>query len=430
MSAPAADRDAPGRYDHDPAPRPALGPLDVALRVVKVVASLRLTVTLFALSILLVFFGTVSMMESGIWTTVYQYMWSWYVMVPVDLFRQFGVVFLSEWFPKDGRPWPGAFPFPAGKLLGGLMLVNLVAAHLVRFRLTWKRSGILLIHSGLILLFVGEAVTREYAVEQRMIIPEGQAVGFTQDARLTELALVDGSGADDKVVVVPEALLRKGGRVAHPDLPVDIGVEEYMPNSSLADAAPGRPNRATDGIGRTVTAAREREVPGADAGERSDVPAAYVTLYEKGTDRPLGTYLGQVEFKPQPVTVGGATYDLSLRYKRYYKPYTVRLEKFRFDRYPGTNQPRNYSSQVVLSDPGAGVERGVTIRMNSPLRHAGETLYQGGFDPRTETTTILQVVDNPGWRIPYASCVLVTVGMLVHFGIALNQFLLRRGAAA
>ena len=47
---------------------------------------------------------------------------------------------------------------------------------------------------------------------------------------------------------------------------------------------------------------------------------------------------------------------------------------------------------------------------------AGETLYQGGFDPRTETTTILQVVKNPGWLIPYISCVMVSLGLIVHFG--------------
>ena len=59
-------------------------------------------------------------------------------------------------------------------------------------------------------------------------------------------------------------------------------------------------------------------------------------------------------------------------------------------------------------------------------RYAGEP---GGFDPRTETTTILQVVRNPGWLIPYISCALVAIGMLVHFGIYLTQFLLRRAAA-
>ena len=41
----------------------------------------------------------------------------------------------------------------------------------------------------------------------------------------------------------------------------------------------------------------------------------------------------------------------------------------------------------------------------------------------TKATTILQVVRNPGWVLPYAACVLVTVGMLIHFGMNLGSFL-------
>ena len=46
----------------------------------------------------------------------------------------------------------------------------------------------------------------------------------------------------------------------------------------------------------------------------------------------------------------------------------------------------------------------------------------------TERGTELQVVRNPGWLIPYISCVLVTLGMAVHFGLSLTNFLRRRAA--
>jgi hypothetical protein len=63
--------------------------------------------------------------------------------------------------------------------------------------------------------------------------------------------------------------------------------------------------------------------------------------------------------------------------------------------------------------------------MNHPLRHAGETFYQSGFLPKDQGT-ILQVVRNPGWLMPYISCILVASGMLVHFGLHLIGFLRRR----
>lgn len=205
-----------------------------------------------------------------------------------------------------------------------------------------------------------------------------------------------------------------------------------MKNSDFKDPGPGVENPATAGHGRQVVAVPAGEESGVSTKQKGDLASAYVRLLPKGGGPDLGTYLVSRLFSMQglaePVAAGGTTYRMSLRPVRYYKPYSIELIDFRFDRYPGTDTPRNYSSQVVLRDPGQGVQRELTIRMNSPLRHRGETFYQSSFD-RSETSTVLQVVKNPGWLIPYASCVVVTLGMLVHFGIHLNQFLRRRAAA-
>jgi cytochrome c biogenesis protein ResB len=40
-------------------------------------------------------------------------------------------------------------------------------------------------------------------------------------------------------------------------------------------------------------------------------------------------------------------------------------------------------------------DREVLIYMNNPLRYAGETFYQAGFDERDERVTILQVCETP-----------------------------------
>ena len=66
--------------------------------------------------------------------------------------------------------------------------------------------------------------------------------------------------------------------------------------------------------------------------------------------------------------------------------------------------------------------------MNNPLRYAGETYYQSGFDPDNRGT-ILQVVHNPSWLTPYLSCVLVGVGLLVQFATHLLGFAFKRRTA-
>jgi hypothetical protein len=65
--------------------------------------------------------------------------------------------------------------------------------------------------------------------------------------------------------------------------------------------------------------------------------------------------------------------------------------------------------------------------MNNPLRYAGLTFYQASFE-NNDRTTILQVVRNPSWLLPYIACGLMTVGLLLQFGIHLVGFVTKRRA--
>ena len=104
--------------------------------------------------------------------------------------------------------------------------------------------------------------------------------------------------------------------------------------------------------------------------------------------------------------------NLELRPQRIYKPYALHLLKFTHKTYLGTDTPRDYTSLVQLNDPSRNESRELKIWMNHPLRHGGETFYQSGL-PSLYTGTILQVVHNGGWWLPYLSCVLVAGGMLI-----------------
>ncbi len=464
MSTVPLDRPATESREAPRPVRPGTHPVLAGVyRVLNAVASLKITVGLFVLATLLVFFGTLAQKNSGIWTVIDQYFWSWGVWVEGQLAVQFCQVFFGL-SPSITLPsWVG-FPLPGGKLLGFLMMGNLVAAHVMRFRavstynevkkgfakggrhgpltlanVLARRGGTWAIHLGLILLFVGEIGTRLGQVEQRMTIPQGQAVGYAVDSRKAELAFVDRSKPDvDSVAVVPESLLKHalktGERIRRPGLPYDVAVEAYYVNSDLRDDA-GPAGAVAGGAIIAAAGLKERAIEKAEgAGVGTDMPidmpSAYVTLYKPGTDDKVGTYLVSLLVgEPQPIDNGPS--DVALRFARYYKPFTLYLHEFRFDRYAGTNTPRNYSSRLQLVDPELGEDYEVLVRMNEPLRHRGETFYQSNFD-KTETTTVLQVVRNPVAWMPYAACVVVTAGMLMHFLYFFVQFLartLRRGPA-
>jgi hypothetical protein len=391
-------------------------------RMLMPLASLKITVTLFALSLVLVFVGTLAQVDGGIWTIVHNYFRSFFVWVPLQLF-----------VPRSVH-LPGGFPFPGGYIIGGGLLINLLAAHTVRFKLSWKRSGIILLHGGVIVLLLGELITGLFSVEARMTIDEGDSSNYVEDSRNYELAVIDRSDpANDLVVSIPGALLRDGETIRDDRLPFTIEVKQYMANSAL-DKDPKQTAPATNGLGLRVRVDPRKEVTGTDTEQASDIPSAYVTLRPKNGGEPLGTYLVSLWFSaafkvpPQTVVVDGKTYGIDLRFRREYKPYKLRLIEFRFDRYPGTEIAMNFSSLVRLIDPELGADREVLIRMNEPLRHRGETFYQSSFDKDTEKATVLQVVRNPGALLPYVACGMVFFGMLFHFGLHLVGFLGRRAS--
>ena len=200
-----------------------------------------------------------------------------------------------------------------------------------------------------------------------------------------------------------------------------------MVNSSQPrDLRPGEDNQATHGVGLEAVIDEEKPGTGVDSEQKRDAATAYVTFKKKGSGESLGTYLVSVWLcREQPVKLDGKEYNVALRFQREYKPYTLVLQEFRHDVYPGTDTPKNFSSRVQLIDKDQQENREVLISMNAPLRYAGSTFYQSSF-LQGDKGTVLQVVTNPGWLMPYISCVLVCMGMIIHFGIHLLSFLQRR----
>ena len=392
-------------------------------RILQFCASLRITVVLFALSFILVFYGTWAQKEESNWTVVSEYFRTDVVWIRLRV-----LFFFFADIPPNL-----AIPYPSGWLLGGMLLVNLLAAHAIRFQVSWKRSGILLIHAGIILMMLGELVAGLFAIEGRMPIVEGYAADYVEHDRQTELAITTRVDANkDEEVIVPGSKLMEGQSIQTDYLPFGVEVLKYMINAEFFPARPDLANFATTGIGLKQVAAARGETVGVDAEQRIEFAAAYVALTRRDNGAPLGAYLVSsyhtfLNYKPDQIEVDGKEYALRLRPKRSFRDYTVFLKKLTHDVYPGTKKPKDFRSAVRLTDTKNGDDLQVDIYMNHPLRYRGETFYQASLHHMT-TGTVLQVVRNPGWQMPYWSCGIVTIGLLIHFGIMLVKFVSSRSA--
>jgi ABC-type transport system involved in cytochrome c biogenesis permease subunit len=330
-----------------------------------------------------------------------------------------------------------ALSAPSMRILWQLIKASLVGLVLLigcvlLFR---KRAGIVLLHAGVGLMMANELVVYTLHSEGQMQIREGETVNYVQDIRTQELAIVDRSNPEhDEVVVVPGRLLQeKSNRIQDSQVPFDIEVLRYLQNTNLRQLKEGEENLADTGQGVNFVVEEARGSTGTDMSGGVDMSAAYVKFVDRESGKSLGTHLLSLypTFDHEQVRLGDKTYSVALRFKRDYKPYSLQLIDVRFDKYMGTNTPKNYSSEVRLLDPTRNVDRKVKIWMNNPLRYAGETFYQSTFnvDPMSrKELTGLQVVTNTGWMIPYVGCMIVVVGMLAQFGVVLLRFLRRESA--
>jgi hypothetical protein len=381
-------------------------------KTIDLTTSLKLTIVCLAAGMALIFAGTLAQVHLGIHEAQQRYFQSWLV-----------------WWPPEGNGFRIPI-FPGGHLIGAVLLVNLVAAHVKRFRWTWKKFGIHLTHAGLIIMLAGGLFTDLFAVESHLRLERGDTKNYSEDQQHMELAVIDTTDSDlDQVAAIPESVLKKNRTIDHWSLPFRIAVRNFYQNSRLKmlnDGGSAIKPIANQGPGAMIAV---EPVPRTTAQDERDVPAAAIEILPKDGGS-LGTWLvSDALGAPQKFSCGGRSWMIAMRTARYYKPYSVTLQKFTHEKYAGTEIPKNFASKVTLIDPERSVNRDVLIYMNHPLRYRGETFYQAGFQ-QDDRATILQVVHNPSFLAPYIACVIVAAGLLWQFGFHLIGFARKRRAMA
>lgn len=94
-------------------------------------------------------------------------------------------------------------------------------------------------------------------------------------------------------------------------------------------------------------------------------------------------------------------------------PFSVRLDAFEMDLYPGTQRPAMYRSRVTVLDP-AGGEHPAVIEMNKPFYYGGYAFFQSSYNKEHgREMSILSVSKDPGQLYVFWGYGLLVFGMLV-----------------
>jgi cytochrome c-type biogenesis protein CcsB len=116
---------------------------------------------------------------------------------------------------------------------------------------------------------------------------------------------------------------------------------------------------------------------------------------------------------PRDLQFGNLTVTLAYGSKIVDLPFSIKLNDFQLDRYPGSMAPSSYASEVtVIKENGKTYD--YRIFMNRTMNEGNFLFFQSSYFP-DESGTILSVNNDPGKWPTYFGYFLLTLGLLLNF---------------
>ena len=111
------------------------------------------------------------------------------------------------------------------------------------------------------------------------------------------------------------------------------------------------------------------------------------------------------------LAVNGLNFEMSYGSKYYVTPFSIQLNDFQLERYPGSSSPASFASEVTVIDGEEQYDQ--RIYMNNVLDHGGYRFFQSSYD-QDELGTVLSVNhDFWGTWISYIGYFLMFLGMVM-----------------
>jgi len=151
----------------------------------------------------------------------------------------------------------------------------------------------------------------------------------------------------------------------------------------------------------------------AEATEKTGTDALILEVLSEGESKTVNL-LGGRGLNPQPETVEVGTVTVSLAYgsKAYKLPFSITLNDFIADKYPGTEKAYSaFKSKITVNDSDTDFFD-YEIYMNHVLDHKGYRFFQASFDPDEKGTVLSVNHDWWGTWITYMGYFLLYIGLM------------------
>lgn len=133
--------------------------------------------------------------------------------------------------------------------------------------------------------------------------------------------------------------------------------------------------------------------------------------------------------KPERFAMNGVVYQLEYGSIQKNIPFTVQCRDFRLDRYPGSNSPSSFESELTIDDQRNNVKLNRRVFMNNVIDYDGYRFFQSSYEldnpstPENEEGTVLSVNhDALGTNITYFGYLLMALAMILSLFAPAGRF--------
>lgn len=96
-----------------------------------------------------------------------------------------------------------------------------------------------------------------------------------------------------------------------------------------------------------------------------------------------------------------------------YLPFSLQLKQFQLEKYPGSDSPASFASELVLMDQERHITRNERVFMNNTLNYRGYKFFQSSYDQDEKGTVLSVNADELGTTVTYTGYLMLALGFVL-----------------
>ncbi len=281
--------------------------------------------------------------------------------------------------------------------LGILLAFVNILANIVRMKLyNLKKLPIFIFHGAFLAIILGAALTRYVGKEGIMHIREGEnTADYLSAETFFYVQAANSSGTSEKYQKV----------YLSPASSKEVRMKLRLGGDHIRV--------------RSVNYVEGKQMPKGDqmgsmGGDHPDVALVQVKI-NGSSEEVMVRGIQRSGLISNEFEIGGVKLVLGFGSRPMTLPFSLTLNDFQLDRYPGSNSPSSFASEVTLIDTKNQVTKPYRIFMNNILTHRGYRFYQSSYDMDEKGTVLSVNHDGLGTAVTYAGYFLMMVFIILAF---------------